>query len=75
MQAAIAGIYEFLGRELTDTAIAGMQAWLTTNNQHKHGAHKYRLEDFGLDPSLVDKRLAFYRERFSIPYETRNPHR
>ncbi len=51
-----------------------MQAWLDRNGQHKHGAHKYSLADFGLDAQDVDRRLMFYRERFNIPYETKNPH-
>ena len=51
-----------------------MQAWLDSNAQHKHGAHKYSLADFGLDKDEVDQRLMFYRERFAIPYETKNPH-
>ena len=68
------GIYDFIGMELTDEALAGMQSWLDSNNQHKHGTHKYSLADFGLDKQEVEKRLSFYRERFSIPFETRNPH-
>ncbi len=71
---SIQGIYDFLGMELTDEALLGMQAWLDRNNQHKHGVHKYSLADFGLDEDLVDQRLMFYRERFSIPYERSNPH-
>ncbi len=73
-RASMQGIYDFLGMELTEEALAGMQGWLDRNNQHKHGAHRYSLADFGLDKEQVDQRLAFYRERFAIPYETRNPH-
>ena len=73
-QAAMAGIYDFLGMPLTDQAREGMAAWLAENRQHQHGAHKYHLADFGLDEAEVDARLMFYRERFDIPYETRNPH-
>ncbi len=67
-------IYDFLGIELNAEALAGMQRWLDSNAQHKHGAHKYSLADFGLDKEQVDAALMFYRERFDIPYETRNPH-
>ncbi len=72
---AMVGIYDFLGMPLTDAAVDGMQAWLDSNAQHKHGAHKYKLEDFGLTVEEVDRRLMGYRERYNIPYETRNPHR
>jgi len=68
------GVYDFLGMPFTTEAQAGMRAWLEVNRQHKHGAHKYSLEQFGLDKEQVDRRLMFYRERFNIPYETRNPH-
>ena len=51
-----------------------MQGWLDRNAQHQHGAHKYSLADFGLDAQDVDRRLMFYRQRFTIPYETKNPH-
>ena len=63
-------IYQFLDLPLTAEARAGMDAWLAENRQHKHGAHKYRLENFGLSAGQVDEKLMFYRERFNIPYET-----
>jgi len=47
-----------------------MQAWLVQNKQHKHGAHVYRIEDFGLTPALVEQRLAYYRDKYQIPLET-----
>ena len=68
-RAAIKGIYDFLDRPLTDTALGNMQAWLDSNAQHKHGAHQYSLADFGLSEEEVDQRLMYYRERFNIPYE------
>jgi hypothetical protein len=73
-QGALQGVYDFLERPFTPEARSSMQAWLDSNRQHKHGAHKYSLADFGLDAQEVDRRLMFYRERFNIPYETRNPH-
>jgi Sulfotransferase family len=73
-RAAMQGVYDFLGMAFTDEARRGMQGWLDKNKQHKHGAHKYNLEDFGVSKQEVDSRLMFYRERFNIPYETRNPH-
>ncbi|MBT7721181.1 MAG: sulfotransferase [Halieaceae bacterium] len=71
----IQGVYDFLDRPFTPEAKAGMRAWLAENQQHKHGAHKYSLDQFGLNADTVDKTLMFYRERFDIPYETVNPHR
>jgi hypothetical protein len=73
-QRAIEGIYGFLGIPLTEQARTSMQAWVDSNAQHKHGTHKYSLANFGLNREEVDQRLMFYRDAFSIPYETRNPH-
>jgi len=73
-QGALQGVYNFLEMPFTDAARSGMHAWINKNRQHKHGAHKYNLADFGLDAQDVDRRLMFYRERFNIPYETKNPH-
>lgn len=73
-QKAIAGIYGFLGRDFSDKAKSTMQQWLASNKQHKHGLHKYRLEDFGLNATQVDERLMFYRQQYNIPYESKNPH-
>ncbi|MEM9256957.1 MAG: sulfotransferase [Pseudomonadota bacterium] len=73
-ETAIADVYEFLNLSLSPKARDGMRAWLQENRQHQHGAHRYALEDFGLDTTAVDERLNFYRQRFNIPYETHNPH-
>ena len=71
---AMQGIYDFLGIELQSKALAAMNTWLESNNQHRHGSHKYSLADFGLKGEQVEQRLRFYRERFNIPFETKNPH-
>ncbi len=73
-QAAIGGIYALMDMEFDDTAKQAMQAWLDSNAQHKHGAHKYDLASFGLDKDRIDQQLAYYRERFDIPYETKSAH-
>ena len=71
---AIQGIYDFLGMTFSPDTRVAMQSWLDTNQQHQHGAHKYSLTDFGLAPEEVEQRLMFYRKRFNIPFEARNPH-
>ena len=71
---AMQGVYKFLDMPFTRQAKSGMTDWLEINRQHKHGAHKYSLAQFGLEASEVDARLMFYRERFNIPYERTNPH-
>jgi hypothetical protein len=73
-QAAMQGIYDFLGLPFTEQARTCMQNWLNSNKQHQHGAHRYSLADFGLDEKTLDQRLMFYRKQYNIPYETSNPH-
>lgn len=71
---AVERIYRFLEMPLTEEALTSMQAWLDGNAQHKHGAHRYQLADFGLSAAQVEAQLGYYRQRFGIPEETRNPH-
>lgn len=68
-RAELGRVYDWLGMPLTEEAEQSMREWVATNAQHKHGAHKYSLADFGLDKQTVDAELMFYRERFNIPYE------
>jgi hypothetical protein len=66
---AMRRVYAWLDRPLLPAAEAAMRAFLAANPQHKHGRHRYWLEDFGLDPRDVERRFAAYRERFAIPRE------
>jgi hypothetical protein len=36
--------------------------WLAENPRHKHGVHRYGLEDFGLDVATVERFFAVYCE-------------
>jgi hypothetical protein len=38
-----------------------MTAWLAGNRQHKHGVHRYSLDQFGIDPADVNEQFAAYR--------------
>ena len=40
-----------------------MRAWVAENPRHRHGTHRYTLEQFGLAPADVLDRLAAYTER------------
>jgi hypothetical protein len=35
-----------------------MTQWLVEHPSDKHGKHNYALEDFGLTPEIIEKRLA-----------------
>jgi hypothetical protein len=45
---------------------SGMARWLADNPRHKHGAHDYALEQFGLTRAQVDEAARGYHERFGL---------
>ncbi len=67
--AAVERLYEFLGWPLSSEARNAMQRFVSANPKSKHGAHRYRLSDFGLDRAVETRRYARYCERFAIPIE------
>jgi hypothetical protein len=62
-------IYDFLSLALSPQTERSMQAFLARNPQGKHGVHRYRLEDFGMDRDTLAGEFAPYRDRFDIPEE------
>jgi hypothetical protein len=42
-------IYEAFGMQLSNIARQRMHAFIQSNPQHKHGVHRYSLEEFGID--------------------------
>lgn len=62
-------IYDFLGLSLPAGTEAAMQRWLADNPQGRHGVHRYRLEDFGLDPARLSPLFDPYRRRFGVESE------
>lgn len=63
--AVVRQIYDRFGYPLEPAAEAVMIEWLANNPQHKHGVHRYTLEEFSLDADTVEQRFAHYRERFA----------
>ena len=64
--ASIDAIYEHFGIERSEAADARMRAFRGENPQHKHGAHAYRAEDWGLDADEIRERFAPYIEAFDV---------
>lgn len=60
----VRAIYASAGLHLSLEAREAMHAWEQDYEQHKHGAHHYRLEDFGLDKGEVDAAFSAYTRRF-----------
>ncbi len=66
-------VYRWLERPLTPELLGRVACWRTNNPQHKYGRHRYRLEDFDLDPESLRLRFADYCERHAIPEEAVAP--
>jgi hypothetical protein len=59
----VQSIYSYFDLELSDTARERMQVWVAARQTSKHGAHRYRLEDFGITAHQVREEFADYRSR------------
>jgi hypothetical protein len=62
-------LYEYFGYTFNPRMEENLNRWISENPQHKHGIHRYSLEQFGLEPKVVNRRFVNYRQRFNIPAE------
>jgi len=62
-------VYEHFGYGYEARFEERMREWLAANPQNKHGTHRYCLEQFGMNPDMVNSRFATYCERFKISPE------
>ncbi|MGH9178220.1 MAG: sulfotransferase family protein [Acidimicrobiales bacterium] len=62
--AAVAEVYEQMGRTLPDEASGPMAAWVAENPRHRRGPHRYDLERFGLEEDEVLTIFEPYLARF-----------
>lgn len=63
--ATVGSIYDRLGQPFDEGAETRIARWLEDNPQHKHGPHRYDLEQFGLTPAQVSAAFEPYCERFA----------
>ena len=59
-------IYNGFGLSLSDEAAERMRRYLDENPQHKYGAHRYTIEQFGLNENTERERFSTYCEHFGI---------
>lgn len=57
---------DHLGYGFDETMTAGMDRWMKANRQHKHGVHRYSLEQFDLSAQQVEARFADYIARYDV---------
>ena len=67
--AMVRQIYEHFGMDLSAEGETRMRRFLAANPKDKHGGHRYRLADAGLDPAIERRRYAAYQERYGITSE------
>ena len=65
-------IYAHFGYDFSPTLENNLQTYLHENPQHKHGVHRYSLEQFSLAPHLVTAKLKDYYDYFQIVRENSN---
>lgn len=58
----VRAVCERFGYDFTPEFESRTRKWLSDNPQHKHGFHRYQLDDFGLDAETVNRHFAKYRE-------------
>ena len=58
--ATVQHIYAHHGYEFTETFESAMRQWLAANRQHKHGAHRYTLAEYGLSEAQVHEIQRIY---------------
>jgi Sulfotransferase family len=63
-------LYAHFGYPYTPEFRARATGWLQEHPQNKHGAHRYSLEQFGLDRKMIDDALGWYCERHQIRRES-----
>jgi hypothetical protein len=58
--AAVAALYERLGRRQPDGLAGSVTSWLDQHPQHQHGVHRYTPETFGLSAAAIQAAFTPY---------------
>ena len=60
----IRGMYAQYGLNFSPEAEKRMREWIANNPQHKHGRHRYSMEEYGLTKEDITSRMGPYLEYF-----------
>jgi sulfotransferase family protein len=66
LRAVLEEILAFSSLERSDAVLDRLLAWETNNQQAKHGAHRYALEDFGLSTEQIHQKFDSYMHRYGL---------
>ncbi len=64
--ATVRKIYDYFDYEYSERMERNMRRWLAENQRHKHGKHRYRLEDYGLNEEMVNAAFQKYTDHYGI---------
>ena len=64
--ATVRGIYRHFRRDLSPAALAAMESFIDSHPKDQNGAHRYSLEQFGLDPEQERRRFRGYTDYFGL---------
>jgi hypothetical protein len=67
--AAIRGVYERHGLDVSVSFERAMRTWMAENPSNRYGKFEYSVDALGVDLDDVDRRLEPYRERFGVASE------
>lgn len=57
-------IYKHFDYEFNNSLEENLKRWISNNPQHKHGIHRYSLEQFNLQTETVNHQFANYYQKF-----------
>jgi Sulfotransferase family len=57
-------VYQHAGKRFNDRAIKLLDEWEQAHQQHKYGAHRYTLEEFGLTDAMIDEAFSGYIDAY-----------
>ncbi|RUS95278.1 hypothetical protein DSM106972_090540 [Dulcicalothrix desertica PCC 7102] len=60
VQRIVKQIYEYFDHNYSEQMEKNIQQYIRENQQHKHGVHRYSLEQFGLNTDDVNEKFKDY---------------
>ncbi len=61
----IQNIYDYFNYDFSPAMKIQLQQWIQDNPQHKHGVHRYTLDQFGLTEPQIQEKFSPYCDRFA----------
>ena len=51
-------IYDFIDKPFEESIKNKMESYIKNHKKHKHGKHRYELQDYGLTEEIIEDRIA-----------------